>query len=305
MTPLPYTDLASHLRGVFGCRAHKIALDAGLTCPNRDGTRGTGGCIYCNERGSGTGASERATVAEQIRAAMPFLRERYGAKKFIAYFQSFSNTYAPVERLRALWTEALSVEDVEGLAVGTRPDCLRGDALDLLGEMKDRMKWLSLELGLQSIHDRTLALINRGHTAAEFLDAVERARGRDIPVCVHVILGLPGETRADMLDTARALARLDIQGVKLHLQYVVKGTPLHDMYERGEYACLEPDEYAGILCEFVARLPERVVIHRLTGDPHRDELAAPAWSLDKGMVMKLIRDTFDRTGLRQGAMYFG
>jgi uncharacterized protein len=301
MNSLPYTDLSTHLRQRFGCRVHKIAIDAGLTCPNRDGSRGVGGCIYCNALGSGTGASLRATVAEQIRAARPFLGKRYKAEKFIAYFQSFSNTYAPVGRLRALWEEALAEEDIVGLSIGTRPDCVGGEVLDLLGEFA-RSTALTLELGLQSIHDRTLSLINRGHTAAEFLDAVSRVRERGIEVCVHVILGLPGETRADMLETALALASLDIQGVKLHLQYVVRGTPLHRMFERGEYRCLEAEEYADILCAFVAHLPSRVVIHRLTGDPHREELAAPLWALDKGNVLRLIGETFRSTGLRQGSL---
>ena len=302
MSTLPYTDLNSHLRARFGCRVHKIPIDAGLTCPNRDGARGIGGCIYCNALGSGTGAASRATVAEQIHEARPFLQTRYRAEKFIAYFQSFSNTYAPVETLRALWSEALAEEDIVGLAIGTRPDCVGENILDLLEEF-GCSTWLSLELGLQSIHDRTLALINRGHTAAEFMDAVHRARARGIDTCVHVILGLPGETREDMLETARALASLDIQGIKLHLQYVVRGTPLHRLEERGEYRCLEMEEYAEILCAFIARLPRRVVIHRLTGDPHRDELVAPRWALDKGAVLRRIGETFRTRGLRQGSLF--
>ena len=302
MSTLPYTDLNSHLRARFGCRVHKIAIDAGLTCPNRDGTRGVSGCIYCNALGSGTGAAARATVAEQIREARPLLRARYKAEKFIAYFQSFSNTYAPAETLRVLWSEALAEEDIAGLAIGTRPDCVGEDILDLLEEF-GRSTWLSLELGLQSIHDRTLALINRGHTAAEFLDAVRRVRARGIDTCVHVILGLPGETRADMLATARALSALDIQGIKLHLQYVVRDTPLHRMHDRGEYRCLETEEYAEILCSFIAHLPRRVVIHRLTGDPHRGELIAPRWALDKGAVLRLIGETFRTLALRQGSLY--
>ena len=301
MSAPPYNDLNSYLRTRFGCRVHRIPIDAGLTCPNRDGARGVGGCIYCNPLGSGTGASERATVAGQIREAQPFLRTRYKAEKFIAYFQSFSNTYAPVETLRALWSEALAGKDIVGLAIGTRPDCVGEDILDLLEEFA-RSTWLLLELGLQSIHDRTLTLINRGHTAAEFLDAVRRVRARGIDTCVHVILGLPGETRADMLETARVLASLDIQGIKLHLQYIVRGTTLHRMYEQGGYRCLEREEYAEILCSFIARLPRRVVIHRLTGDPHRDELVAPLWSLEKGTVLRLIGEVFRTLGLSQGSL---
>jgi uncharacterized protein len=301
MNALPYTDLNSYLRARFGCRVHKITLDAGLSCPNRDGTRGTGGCIYCNALGSGTGASARLSITEQIRAATPFLRARFGAGKFIAYFQSFTNTHAPAETLRALWSEALAEPDIAGLAIGTRPDCVGDDILDLLEEFGSRT-WLSLELGLQSIHDRTLALINRGHTAAEFLDTARRVRERGIDLCVHVILGLPGESREDMLETARALSGLDIQGVKIHLQYVVRGTPLHRMYDRGEYRCLAMEEYAGILCEFIALLPRSVVIHRLTGDPHPSELAAPLWALEKNAALRLVGETFHSRGLSQGCL---
>ncbi|MHB9029638.1 MAG: TIGR01212 family radical SAM protein, partial [Candidatus Latescibacterota bacterium] len=268
-------------------------------CPNRDGAKGTGGCIYCNSRGSGTGASARASITEQIREAQPFLRNRYKAKKFIAYFQSFSNTYAPVERLRDIYGEALAAEDIVGLSIGTRPDCVGNDVLDLLADLSGRT-WLSLELGLQSIRDRTLALINRGHAAADFYDAVSRTRSRGIELCVHVILGLPGETRVDMLETARAIGSLGITGIKIHLQYVVRGTALHQMYERGEYRCLEREEYVGILCEFLALLPPDMVIHRLTGDPHRDELIAPVWALEKETTLLSIRETLRGRDLRQG-----
>lgn len=299
MRNLPYHDLNSALRERFGCRVHKVTIDAGFTCPNRDGSRGTGGCIYCNSLGSGTGASARAGVAEQIREALPFLRKRYKAEKFIAYFQSFSNTYAPPETLRALYDEAITVEDVVGLAIGTRPDCVPDEVLDLLAEYR-RRTWLTLELGLQSIHDRTLALINRGHTAEEFRDAVRRARKRGIELCAHVILGLPGEKREDMMETARALAAMDIQGIKIHLQYIVRDTPLHHMYELGEYHCLEREEYVGILCDFLTLLPPDMVIHRLTGDPHRSELAAPSWALEKDTTLRMILDTLHAHGLRQG-----
>ncbi len=299
MTTKRYNDLSSHLRERFGCRVQKITVDAGLTCPNRDGTAGTGGCIYCNDRGSGTGASEHRTVAQQLRDAKDFLARRYKAKKFLAYFQSFSNTHAPPERLRALYDEALSVEDVVGMAVGTRPDCVDDGVLDLLaGYARESFLWV--EYGLQSIHDRTLALINRGHDAETFRDAVLRTRKRDIDVVAHVILGLPGESPEDMLETARALARMDIQGVKLHVLYVVRGTRLHDMYERGEYACLSRDAYVDIVCRFVALLPEDVVIHRLTGDPHPEELAAPAWTLDKNANLEAVRRAMEERGIVQG-----
>ena len=302
MASLPYNDLNSFLRGRFGCRVQKITVDAGMTCPNRDGTAGTGGCIYCNERGSGTGMYSARTVSEQLESAKDFLRRRYKAEKFIAYFQSFSNTYAPVDRLGNLYGEALAVDDIVGLAIGTRPDCVDDPVLDLLGELA-RGTYISVEYGLQSIHDRTLAVINRGHTAAAFLDAVRRTRERNLDVCVHVILGLPGEDREDMLETARALGGLDIQAVKIHLLYVVRGTALHGLHEQGLYTCLSREAYVDIVCDFLALLPPDVIIHRLTGDPHRDELVAPPWAHEKEENLRTIRDTLEKRGIRQGSFF--
>lgn len=302
MEKLPYNDLNSALRARFGCRVQKITLDAGLTCPNRDGTISRGGCIYCNPLGSGTGASRYATITEQLESAKSFLRQRYGAEKFIAYFQSFSNTYAPVDKLRSLYEEALAVDDIVGLAIGTRPDCIYDTVLDLIAEMNERV-YVWLEYGLQSIHDRSLDLINRGHTVKTFIDAVSLTRRHGIDVVVHVILGLPGENREDMLATARALGEIDIQGVKIHLLYVIRGTPLHRMYERGDYRCLTREEYVGILCDFLALLPPHVIIHRLTGDPHHDELVAPFWALEKDKNLKAIRERLLEHDIRQGKFF--
>ncbi len=299
MSSLPYNDLNRFLRERFGCRVQKITLDAGLTCPNRDGRAGTGGCIYCNAKGSGTGASATRTITEQLEAGKAALRRRYKAEKFIAYFQSFSNTYAPLDHLRRLYEEALAVPDVAGLAVGTRPDCLDDGILDLLAELNRRV-WVSLEYGLQSIHNRTLVRINRGHTFETFRDAVERTRARRLDVGVHVILGLPGEGKREMLETAEALAEMDIQAIKIHLLYVVRGTALHHLYEAGQYRCLDRETYVDIVCEFLSRLPPGVVIHRLTGDPHPAELAAPLWALEKQANLRAIRETLRIRDLWQG-----
>ena len=302
MSNLPYNDLNSALRARFGCRVQKISIDVGLTCHNRDGTAGWGGCIYCNSRGSGTGASAYSSVTEQIESAKAFLRKRYKAKKFITYFQSFSNTYAPVEKLRSLYEEALAVEDIVGLAIGTRPDCVDDAVLDLLSEINERA-YLSIEYGLQSIHDRTLELINRGHTVETFLDAVSRTRKRNLDITVHVIIGLPGEDKNDMLATARKLGEIDIQGVKIHLLYVIRGSKLHSMYENGSYTCLTREEYVDIVCDFLALLPENIIIERLTGDPHRDELVAPLWALEKETNLKAIWETLRKRNLRQGKFF--
>ncbi len=298
MSGLPYTDLATYLRGVFGYRVQKISLDAGLGCPHREGKTGSGGCIYCNARGSGTGAAA-LSITEQVAAAKERLRRRYNARAFIAYFQSYSNTYAPVPRLRGLYDEALADPDVVGMAVGTRPDCVPDEVLDLLAGYSART-FLWVEYGLQTANDTTLARINRGHDAAAFTDAVLRTRARDIPVVAHVMLGLPGETPEDMRATARFLARHDIQGVKIHCTYVVRGTALHRMYETGEYEPLTREAYVEAACDVVARLPRSVVIHRLTGDPHPDELVAPAWALDRNRNLEAIRTTLRERGIRQG-----
>lgn len=298
--PMPetlYRDYNSYLRETFGCRVHKITLDAGLTCPNRDGTLGRGGCVYCNERGSGTGASGRASLAEQVRAGKERLARR--AKKFIGYFQSFSNTYAPLPVLARYYAEALEDPDVVGLSIGTRPDCVSEKTLDhLAGLSRDRLIWL--EYGLQSAREETLRLIRRGHSVACFDDALRRTRARGLPVCVHVILGLPGESIEDMLDTARFLGGRDIQAVKIHLLYVVRGTVLDAWHRSGAYRCLTREEYARAAGEFLALLPPGIIIQRLTGDPHRDELSAPPWALEKQKNLAAVRAYMEKRGLRQG-----
>jgi hypothetical protein len=294
-----YRNLKTALREHFGCRVQKITLDAGMTCPNRDGSLGVGGCIYCNVRGSGTGLSQHFSIIEQLERGKKRLARRYKAKKFIAYFQSFSNTYGSPQDLQALYQEALGVEDVVGLAIGTRPDCVPDSVLDMLSELNQRT-YLWVEYGLQSIHDRTLGLINRGHDVAAFVDAVERSRRRNLDICVHVILGLPGENKTDMLATAKALGKLDIQGVKIHLLYVVEGTALAELYLGGNYRCLSREEYVDTVCEFLTLLPPQVVIHRLTGDPHPEELLAPTWALDKQANLQAIRDTLHSRDLWQG-----
>ena len=299
----PYYDLNTYLRSIFGCRVQKISLDAGLTCPNRDGRVGTGGCIYCNTRGSGTGASALGlTITEQIERGKEFLRKRYKAQRFIAYFQSFSNTYGPHEKLKALYDEACAVQDIVGLSIGTRPDCIDESILTLVqGYAEDYLVWI--EYGLQSIHDRTLAFINRGHDAACFRSAVEKTKGRGIKICAHVVLGLPFEDRSDMLATAQAVSSMGIDGIKIHLLYVVKGTPMERLCREKRYRCLEQGEYVELVCDFLELLPPDMVIQRLTGDPHPDELAAPEWSLRKSETLSLIGKTMAARGSRQGKRF--
>lgn len=299
-----YRDYNSYLRDLFGERVQKIPLDAGFSCPNRDGTLSKSGCIYCDSRGSGTGAktSKGSSIGEQIRQGRRFGERRYHAKKFIAYFQSFSNTYAPVSQLKALYDEAVQQEGVVGLSVATRPDCINPEILDLFSEYKkDYLVWI--EYGLQSAHDTTLSVINRGHDAACFAEAVQWTRERRLNVCAHVILGLPAETRRMMLQTASFIADLGVQGVKIHQLYVVKGTPLERLYRGGEYQVLQRETYVNLLVDFLERLPPDMIVQRLTGDPIPSELVAPEWSKDKMKNLNLIRRCLEERDTWQGKKY--
>jgi uncharacterized protein len=298
-----YRDYNTYLRELFGCRVHKITVDSGLTCPNRDGSRGYGGCIYCNAKGSGTGAFQKGlTISEQIQDGKAFLGRRYKAKKFLAYFQSFTNTYAPFPLLKSLYAEALQDEDVVGLTIGTRPDCVSDELLDHLSQIaSSHLVWL--EYGLQSSNDETLKRIRRGHTVEDFKETVRRTRARNIPICAHVILGLPGEGRKEMLETARFIASGDIQAVKIHLLYVIYGTVLEEWYRGGEYSCLTREEYTSIVGEFLSLLPPDMIVQRLTGDPHPEELVAPQWAMEKHKNIECIRNYLVDNGLYQGRAY--
>jgi radical SAM protein (TIGR01212 family) len=298
-----YNDLNTYFQTLFGCRVQKISIDAGLTCPNRDGTISTGGCIYCNARGSGTGAFDRGlSLTDQLLQSKTFLSRRYKAKKFIAYFQSFSNTYASPQILKRLYDEALGVEDIVGLAIGTRPDCVNEPVLDLLeAYTPDYLIWI--EYGLQSASDKTLEFINRGHDVQCFKDAIRKTSNRGIKICVHVILGLPLENRRDMLQTAQTIADLGIDGIKIHLLYVVKGTLLERHYRQGKYKCLEQQEYVDLVCDFIERIPSDMIIQRLTGDPHSQELVAPQWALKKSDTLAKIRNTLEKRDSQQGMKF--
>jgi len=297
-----YYSLSADLRKRFGCRVQKITVDAGLTCPNRDGAVGAGGCIYCNAAGSGSGAfAKGVSIKEQIEIGKKAMIRRYKAKTFLVYFQSYSNTYAPVDHLAHIYHEALAIDGVVGLCIGTRPDCVSEPVLDLLADLsREYLIWL--EYGLQSAHDQTLAVINRGHDCATFQRAVQESQKRSIRTCAHIILGLPGENRVMLGQTAEFLANLDIDGIKLHLLYVVKGTPLEHLYNQGQHRCLTRKEYVDWTCDVLERLPKTAVIHRLTGDPHPDELVAPKWSLDKRGTLTAIEQRLEERDTRQGRL---
>jgi radical SAM protein (TIGR01212 family) len=295
-----YHAFSRFLRRRFGARVARVTIDAGFTCPNVDGTVTTGGCVFCDNRSfSPNRRLPRASVRAQVERGVALLGPRYGAERFLAYFQAATNTHAPVERLSRLYDEALEHPQVVGLAVGTRPDSVPGPVLDLLeGYARDR--YVCLELGLQSIHDRSLDWMNRGHHYDAFVDAVGRCQGRVLDLCAHVILGLPGESREDMLATADALAALPVVAVKIHNLHVVRRTPLEEMYRRGEVTLLGRAEYVQVVCDFLERLPPGMVIHRLNGDAPTDWLVAPEWCRDKAGLLRDIHGELERRDSWQG-----
>ncbi|MBT1072304.1 TIGR01212 family radical SAM protein [Pelotalea chapellei] len=300
-----YNAFSDELKRIFGTRVQRISVDAGFSCPNRDGLLDSDGCIFCGGHGSGShGIRRELDIAGQLEDGKEVMRRKYKAQKFLAYFQSYSNTYAQPERLRKLFGTALEIPEIAGLIVATRPDCLPDSVLDYLAELH-RQTYFWLELGLQSIHDRSLEFINRRHDYACSLSAIEQAKARGLRVCAHVILGLPGESRSDMLATIDELNRVGVEGIKLHLLHVMKGTRLAAMYEQGSLAIMGRDDYAGLVCDVLERLNPDILIHRLTGDGGHDSLVAPLWSLKKFEVLNLIDAELEKRGTRQGCGFPG
>ena len=299
-----YYSLNRYLRETFGEKVYKLALDGGMSCPNRDGTLGRGGCIFCSAGGSGDFAEGRcASVAEQIARAKARLRSKTGAEKFIAYFQSYTNTYAPVEYLEKLFAEAISEPSVMALSVGTRPDCLPDEVVELLARL-NRRKSVWVELGLQTIHADTARYIRRGYGLKVYEDALRRLKAAGITVIVHVILGLPGESRERMLATIDYLGGVHRpDGVKLQLLHVLDGTDLAEEWRAGRVPVMEPGEYYDLLCECIRRLPPDMVIHRLTGDGPKRILLAPQWTGDKKRVLNDLNREMDKQNVRQGEWY--
>lgn len=301
--PHSYYSFSRFLRQRFGQKVYRVSIDAGFTCPNVDGSVAVGGCVYCDNRSfSPNRRMPRRSVAAQVDHGVEIMRKRYGAEKFLAYFQAGTNTYAPVEKLRRLFDEGLQHPDIVGLMIGTRPDCVPEPVLELVqGYAKDR--WVCLELGLQSIHDRSLDWMNRGHHFDSFVDAVNRCRGRGLDLCAHVILGLPGESHADMMATAEICASSGLNGVKIHNLHVVRDTPLERMFRAGEAPMFERHEYVSVVCDFLERLPADMVIHRLSGDAPPDYLVAPKWCLDKSSLLEAMEAEFEQRGTRQGSRF--
>lgn len=296
-----FFPFSEYLKEHFSYKVHKIPLHAGFTCPNRDGRVAVGGCTYCiNESFSPNVKGPSLPIKEQIEKGKAFHKKRYGAEKFIAYFQSFTNTYADVETLKSCYEEALHDTDVVGISIGTRPDCITDDILSLInGYTKKYHVWI--EYGLQSIHDKTLDRINRGHNSRIFLDAIQRTKKTCINICVHVILGLPGETREDMMETSGAVARLGIQGIKLHHLYVAKNTALAEEYFQDKVQTLDMNTYTQIAADFLERIPSDVTVQRLVGDTHGNFLISPIWKASKAEITCGITRELEQRDTCQGS----
>ena len=297
-----YHSLNYHLQQIYGEKVYKLAIDGGFTCPNRDGTLGERGCIFCSAGGSGDFAASRTlSITEQIAAGKELLKNKNTGHKYIAYFQAFTNTYAPVERLRKLYLEAMAHPDSAGIAIGTRPDCLGDDVLDLLNEL-NHIKPIIVELGLQTIHEKTAEFIRRGYPLKTFETAVQNLRSIGIEVVVHTILGLPGESEAAMLETANYLAELKIDGIKPQLLHVLQHTDLATYYEKTHFHILTEEEYIDILIKTIEILHPDTVIHRLTGDGPKNILIAPLWSGNKKKVLNDIHHEFKIRDTWQGRL---
>lgn len=285
-----------YYRQRYGCKVYRLSLDGGFTCPNRDGTLGTGGCIFCSASGGGDFAEKPAdSIAVQLERAKARVAAKNRNGKYMAYFQAFTGTYAPVERLRALYEAAMAPPEIVGLTVGTRPDCLPPEVVALLSEL-NRKKPVTVELGLQTIHEETARYIRRGYPTVVYYDAVNRLKAAGLEVVTHLILGLPGEDAAMMERSTRAAVEAGTDGVKFHLLHVLRGTELEKAYARGEFRCLTLEEYGNLLCRCIGLLPEHVVVHRITGDGAKRELVAPLWSADKKRVLNYLNSLLRSSG---------
>ena len=293
----PYHSLDYMLRERFGEKVYKVTLNGGMSCPNRDGKLGDRGCIFCSQGGSGDFAADAAlTITEQIDSQIAVLSAKRPIHKFIAYFQAYTNTYAPVDYLRTIFTEAITHPQVVLLSIATRPDCLPPETVALLSELA-KEKYVSVELGLQTVHEKTARAMNRGYDTGVYFDAVQRLHAAGLETVTHLILGLPGETEQDMVESARQVAQAGTEGVKFHLLHVMADAPLAADYARGAFRCLELEEYGEILVECLRQFPESTVVHRITGDGARRGLVAPLWSLDKKRVLNYLNNLLSASGL--------
>lgn len=298
-----YHSLDYHLKSTYGEKLYKIALDGGMTCPNRDGTLGNRGCIFCSVGGSGDfTASSRLSVSEQLQQGKSLIEKKHTGQSYIAYFQAYTNTYASVSYLETLFMDAISIPEVKILSIATRPDCLGPDILDLLSRL-NQYKPVWIELGLQTIHENSAAFIRRGYELSVFDEAVSNLRKLGIEVIVHTILGLPGESETEMLETISYLNQMDIQGIKLQLLHILKGSDLAAFYETSPFKVFEMEEYIDLLLQCITHLREDIVIHRLTGDGPKQLLIAPMWSADKRLVLNTVMKRMKEQDVWQGKCF--
>ena len=292
-----------YLRNTFGEKIFKVSINAGFTCPNIDGKITYGGCTYCSKEGSGDFAGNpKDDLIKQFYDIREMMLKKWPKAKYIGYFQAYTNTYAPLEVLKEKYETILELEDVIGLSISTRPDCLPDDVVEYLGELNKRTN-LWVELGLQTIHDSTSKLINRGHDYQTFLDGVEKLKAKNIKVIVHIINGLPGEDYNMMMETAKAVSKMGVDGIKIHLLHVIKNTPMEKMLQNGMLKLMDQDEYINLVCDQLEILPEEMIVHRLTGDGKREDLVGPLWSLKKWEVLNQIDATLKERNSFQGCKF--
>jgi uncharacterized protein len=292
-----------HLRQQFGEKIFKIPLDAGFDCPNRDGSVASGGCTFCSERGSGDFAGDRKDdLITQFHTIKEKMHSKWPTGKYLGYFQAYTNTYAPVEQLKEMYEVILEQEGVVGLSIATRPDCLPDDVVEYLGEL-NKKTYLWVELGLQTVHQRTADLINRAHDYQTYVDGVEKLRKHNIRICSHIINGLPLENYEMMMETAKEVAKLDVQGIKIHLLHLLKKTPMVKQYEKGMLEFMSAQEYIKLVCDQLEVIPPGMVVHRLTGDGPADLMIGPMWSLNKWQVLNGIEDELKNRNSWQGKYY--
>ncbi len=292
-----------YLRNTFGEKVFKVSINAGFTCPNIDGKVSFGGCTYCSKEGSGDFAGNpKDNLIKQFDDITQMMHKKWPNAKYIGYFQAFTNTYAPVDVLKEKYETILALDDVIGLSISTRPDCLEDDVVEYLSELNKRTN-LWVELGLQTIHDSTSKLINRGHDYDEFLKGLEKLKAKNIKVIVHIINGLPGEDYNMMMETAKAVANMGVDGIKIHLLHVIKDTPMEKMLQNGMLTLMNQEEYINLVCDQLEILPDTMIVHRLTGDGKRDELVGPLWSLKKWEVLNAIDDELKKRNSYQGIKY--
>lgn len=303
MSSVYFLSFGDYLKNLFGEKVYKVTLDAGFSCPNRDGTLSYNGCIFCDDSGSFSRLySNSLSISEQLNTGMSKIKDRYHAKKFLAYFQAYTNTYKPVDELKKIYDQVF-IDDIVGMSIGTRPDCVDEKKLDLISSYNIENRFIQVEYGIQSVHNKTLNFINRGHNFECFQEACKLTKERKLKVCAHVILGLPNETREDMLQTAKTLAKMNIDGIKIHMLAIMEGTKLHKMYKNNEISLLSEEEYISTVCDFLEILPPDMIIQRLAGNGKREFRIQPRWLGKKLELVGKIEKEFEQRGTRQGSHF--